>query len=110
MAMNESKERKVKHQVESLKKANRKIKDLTSRQLTTRLKNTILSIDGSEEQKDINHFVDNELFAVDSRALRAYIAKVTPDIDLTFEFISEESGEGREMTLPMDIGFFWPNN
>ena len=110
MAMNESKERKVKHQVESLKKANRKIKDLTSRQLTTRLKNTILSIDGSDEQKDINHFVDNELFAVDSRALRAYIAKVTPDIDLTFEFISEESGEGREMTLPMDIGFFWPNN
>ena len=85
MAMNESKERKVKHQVESLKKANRKIKDLTSRQLTTRLKNTILSIDGSEEQKDINHFVDNELFAVDSRALRAYIAKVTPDIDLTIE-------------------------
>ena len=110
MAMNESKERKVKHQVESLKKANRKIKDMTSRQLTTRLKNTILSIDGSEEQKDINHFVDNELFAVDSRALRAYITKVTPDIDLTFEFISEESGEGREMTLPMDIGFFWPNN
>jgi len=54
--------------------------------------------------------VDNELFAVDSRALRAHIAKVIPDIDLTYEFISEESGEGSEMQLPMDVGFFWPND
>ena len=34
---------------------------MTSRELTTRMKNMILSIDGSDEQKDINHFVDNEL-------------------------------------------------
>ena len=69
----------------------------------------ILSIDGSNEQKDINHFVDNELFAVDSKALRAYINKSVPDIDLTFEFVSEETGEEREMQLPMDVGFFWPS-
>lgn len=110
MAMTESKERKVKHQVATLTKANRKIKDLTSRELTTRLKNMILSVDGSTEQKDINHFVDNELFAVDSKALRTYINQNVPDIDLTFEFISEESGEGRDMQLPMDVTFFWPNS
>jgi len=110
MCMTESKERKVKHQIDGLKKANRKIKDMTSRELTTRLKNTILSIDGSSEQKDINHFVDNELFAIDSKALRTHISNVAPDIDLTFEFISEESGEGREMQLPMDVTFFWPND
>lgn len=109
MAMTESRERKVKHQVEALKKANRKLKDMTSRELTTRMKNMILSVDGSEEQKDINHFVDNELFAVDSKALRAYINESVPDIDLTFEFVSEETGEEREMQLPMDVGFFWPS-
>lgn len=109
MAMTESKERKVKHQVEAIMKANRKVKDMTSRELTTRMKNMITSVDGSTEQKDINHFVDNELFAVDSKALRTHINKVVPDIDLTFEFISEESGEGREMQLPMDVTFFWPN-
>ena len=109
MAMTESRERKVKHQVEALKKANRKLKDMTSRELTTRMKNMILSVDGSEEQKDINHFVDNELFAVDSKALRAYINESVPDIDLTFEFVSEETGEEREMQLPMDVAFFWPS-
>ena len=109
MAMTESKERKVKHQVEAQKKANRKLKDMTSRELTTRMKNMILSVDGSDDQKDINHFVDNELFAVDSKALRAYINQSVPDIDLTFEFVSEETGEEREMQLPMDVGFFWPS-
>jgi hypothetical protein len=108
MVMTESKERKVKHEVEDLKKANRKLKDETSRELTTRLKTIILSIDGDSEQKTINHFVDNELFAIDSKALRAYINEVTPDIDLKWEFVSEETGERREMLLPMGVSFFWP--
>jgi len=110
MAMTESKERKVKHDLETINKANRKMKDLTSRELTTRLKTMILSVDGDSEQKTINHFVDNELFAVDSKALRGYINQVVPDVDLNWEFISEETGERREMLLPMDVTFFWPNN
>lgn len=110
MAMTESKERKVKHQVEDAKKAGRKSRDLTSRDLTIRLKNMILSVDGDYDTKSINHFVDNELFAVDSKALRGYMNEVVPDIDLTYEFISEESGERRDMLLPMDVGFFWPKS
>lgn len=110
MAMTESKERKVKYDLEEITKANRKIKDETSRELTTRLKTMILSVDGDSDQRVINHFVDNELFAVDSKALRGYIAEVIPDIDLTYEFVSEETGERREMILPMDITFFWPNS
>tara|TARA_R110000737_G_scaffold63833_3_gene91496 strand:+ start:2737 stop:3606 length:870 start_codon:yes stop_codon:yes gene_type:complete len=110
MAMTESKERKVKHQIDEQKKANRKIKDSTSRELTTRLKNMILSVDGDSEQKIINHFVDNELFAVDSKAFRTYINEVIPDIDLSWEFVSDESGERRMMQLPMDTAFFWPGS
>ena len=110
MALTESKERKIKHQIEEAKKAGRKMRDLTSKDLTIRLKNMILSVDGEYDLKTINHFVDNELFAVDSKALRAYINEVVPDIDLTYEFISEETGERREMLLPMDVGFFWPKS
>ena len=110
MAMTESKERKVKHESEAINKANRKLKDTTSRELTTRLKTMILSVDDDREQKTINHFVENELFAIDSKALRAYINEVVPDIDLTWEFVSEETGEGRDMQLPMDVSFFWPNS
>ena len=109
-ALTESKERKIKHQLDAQKKQSRRMKDFTDKQLTTRLKNTILSIDEDTSQESINHFVDNELFAADSRALRAQINAVVPDVDLTYEFISEETGERREMLLPMDLGFFWPQS
>ena len=109
-ALTESKERKIKHQIEEAKKSGRKLKDETSKDLTTRLKNMILSVDGEYEQKSINQFVDNELFAVDSKDLRSYMNKVVPDIDLTWEFVSEETGGRREMLLPMDVGFFWPKS
>jgi len=109
-ALTESKERKIKHQLEEQKKKSRRVKDVTDKQLTTRLKNTILSIDGDTSQEGINHFVDNELFAADSRALRGQINSVVPDIDLTYEFISEETGERRDMLLPMGVTFFWPQS
>ena len=109
-ALTESKERKIKHQLEESKKARKKLKDETSKDLTTRLKNMILSVDGEYDQKIITNFVDNELFAVDSKALRTHISEVTPDIDLEWEFVSDETGERRNMLLPMDVGFFWPKS
>ena len=109
-ALTEGKERKIKHQLEAQRKASRKLNDKTDKQLTIRLKNTIVSVDGDTEQTTINHFVENELFAADSRALRTHINKVVPDVDLTYEFISDETGEGRDMLLPMGLGFFWPQS
>jgi hypothetical protein len=73
------------------------------------MKVAILSIDDSYEIKDVENFVDNELFAVDSRSLRSHMSKVMPDIDLSWEFISEETGGISEMTLPIGTGFFWPD-
>jgi hypothetical protein len=108
MVMTELVDRKIKKQIEAIRKRNRKLKDNTSRELTTRLKNIILSVDDDYDQKVINHFVDNELFALDSKSLRAHINKVTPDIDLTYEFASEETDERRDMLLPMGASFFWP--
>ncbi len=100
----EGSEKYVKRQLKNTKKS----KDRTSRELSTRLKSIIISVDGETDKKYINDFVDNELFAVDSKELRKYIKSVSPDIDLTFEFISDETGEGREMLMPMQASFFWP--
>ena len=108
--LTESKERKVKHELEAIKKASKKLGDVTSKELTTRLKNMILSVDGDSERTFINKFVDNELFAQDSKALRAYIKEVGPDIDLTWEFISDDTGEKKEMSMPMGTNFFWPES
>ena len=100
----EASEKYVKRQIQSSKKS----KDKTSRELSTRLKSIILSVDGDVDKKYISDFVDNELFAVDSKELRRYIKEVSPDIDLTYEFISDETGERREMSLPIQASFFWP--
>lgn len=80
------------------------------KELTTRLKNLITSVDGNSDTATINGFVDNELLAMDSRALRDEIKKVTPDLDMTFVFTSETTGETKVMDMPMDVSFFWPNS
>jgi hypothetical protein len=108
--LTESKERKVKHELESAKKQSKKMGDVTSKELTTRLKNMILSVEGETDRNFINKFVDNELFAQDSKALRSYIKQVGPDIDLTWEFISDVTGDRKEMSMPMDTNFFWPES
>ena len=108
--LTESKERKVKHELEAVKKQSKKMGDVTSKELTTRLKNMVVSVDGDSDKNVINRFVDNELFAIDSKALRSYIKEIGPDIDLTWEFISDETGERKEMSMPMGTNFFWPES
>ena len=79
-------------------------------ELTTRLKNIIIAVDGETGRATINNFVDNELFAIDSRALRTYIKQISPDLDMTFTFVSDATGEVKEMDIPMGVSFFWPNS
>jgi len=80
------------------------------KELTTRLKHLIIAVDGDSGRANINNFVDNELFAADSRALRQYIKSISPDLDLTYTFISDVTGEVKELDIPMGVSFFWPGN
>ena len=104
------------HQIEKdvqaeLKASNKTfIKTGVDKELTTRLKHIILAVDGERGRAGINHFVDNELFALDSRALRKYIREISPDLDMKFTFISNATGEVKELDIPMDVSFFWPSN
>lgn len=99
-------------QIETEIKASNKtiIKTGIDRELTTRLKHIIIGVDGETGRAVVNNFVDNELFAVDSRALRTYIKTISPDLDMTFTFISEATGDVKELDIPMDVSFFWPNS
>ena len=54
--LTESKERKVKHELEVIKKASKKLGDVTSKELTTRLKHMILSVDGDSDRIFINKY------------------------------------------------------
>ena len=95
--------------VDELLKDYQKVEELTgvSSELTTRLKYQIQSVDGNNDQKVIDNFVDNEFLALDTRAYRKYVSELTPDVDMTFEYTSQQ-GKKHTIDIPLGIEFFWP--
>ena len=77
-----------------------------SPELTTRLKHTVISVNGDSEKTTINNFVD-ALLARDSMHLRSSIKNTAPDIILKQEIEVEE--ETVEVDIPLTVNFFWPN-
>ena len=96
-------EMQIDQELKGLKKAN------LSAEVTTRLKQTIVAINGNREKKDIRDFVDNYLLATDARALREYAKKVAPDLDLTFTFVGSDGYTQEGVELPIGISFFYPS-
>ena len=90
-------------------KALRSITKVTgvSPELTTRLKQQLISVDGDSSNKRINKFVDNEFLALDSREFRSYVKSIAPDIDMSTEYISG-IGEPHMVDIPIGVTFFWP--
>ena len=93
-------EKKVDREVLGLQKLNKN----SSPELSTRLKHTITSVEGDDDTKTIREFVDNQLLARDSRALREHIRVSQPDVDLN---VVLDSGE--EVKVPIGLNFFWPD-
>jgi len=100
-------ERKIEYELEAMKKTQKK--DSVNRELTTRLKHVIKSVDGTADPKYISDFVDNELFAMDSKALRSYIREIAPDQKFEIPFTCEHcSHEEEALAFNIDSNFFWP--
>ena len=77
-------------------------------EITTRLKASIIAIDGNRERNTINKFVDTEFLSVDSFAYRTYLTSITPDIDLSY-LVELDNGEVEEVAVPITATFFWPS-
>jgi hypothetical protein len=95
-------ERQIEDELKGLKKVN------LSAEVTTRLKQSIIAVNGSREKKDIRDFVDNFLLASDAKALREYMRTVSPDLDLTFTFIGSDGYTQEGVDLPIGVSFFYP--
>jgi hypothetical protein len=80
-----------------------------SPEITTRLKYTIKSIDGESDRSRIKNFVDTQLTAKDSLALRKFVRENTPDMDMNFDFTCPACGHQVKMNVPLGANFFWPN-
>ena len=98
-------EKKIQLELENLKKTN---KSGISKDLTTRLKYIITAVDGNDDKKYISDFVDNELFAQDSRALREHIKTISPGVDFNVDFTCQECFFEGKLNLPVGVDFFWP--
>jgi hypothetical protein len=70
----------------------------------------ILSVDGKEDRGYINKWIMNEFLALDTKAFRAYVKELTPDMDLKFQFTSDLTGETEALDIPFGINFFYPSN
>lgn len=85
-----------------------KIKDGATQEVSTRLRYMIIEVNGNEERGFINKWVRNQLLARDSKALRNYIKSISPDVDLTYKFTSDITGESEALDIPFGAGFFYP--
>lgn len=95
-------ERQIDDELKGLKKAN------LSAEVTTRLKQSIVAVNGLRERKDVREFVDTLMLASDARALREYIKQISPDLDLTFTFVGSDGYIQEGVDLPVDASFFYP--
>ena len=77
-------------------------------EITTRLKASILSVDGKTERQFINNFIDNEFLSMDSFSYRANLVSITPDVNLS-ETIEYDNGDLEEVAVPITATFFWPS-
>lgn len=94
---------------QELKALNKLGTSVASPEITTRLKYTIKAIDGDTDKVKIKNFVDTQMSAKDSMAFRRYVREVTPDLDMTFDFICPACGHQAKMNVPLGATFFWPN-
>lgn len=102
-------DKSISKELESLKKSNKNSSGI-DRELTTRLKALIVSVNDNTAKAYINNFVDNELFAMDSRALRSYMSSIAPTIKFEIsDYSCNECGHEEEaLAFNIDTSFFWP--
>lgn len=99
----------ISSELQALQRLSKDKKGGTS-EVSTRLRHMIISVDGNEERGFINKWVINQLRALDSKDLRKYIKELSPDVDLSYEFTSDITGETEALDIPFGAGFFYPSD
>tara|TARA_R110000803_G_scaffold36562_1_gene78557 strand:+ start:321 stop:1184 length:864 start_codon:yes stop_codon:yes gene_type:complete len=79
-------------------------------QVSTMMKYVIVDIDGESDNTKIRKFVDTRLLAIDSRAIRTFLKKITPEVDLTVDVPDGDSGDTFRAPIGIGLDFFWPDS
>lgn len=78
-------------------------------ELTTRLKYVLTSVESNSDRGAIRKFVDEQLTARDSLALRKHMREHNPDVDMTFDFKCWNCDFERRLDVPIGASFLWPD-
>lgn len=92
-------------EIEALKKTN---KTGQTTEVTTRMKKSVLAVDGDRDRATVNGFITN-MPTRDSALFREHAREVNPDLDLSFDFVCPDCGHASKLEIPIDVNFFWPN-
>lgn len=87
-----------------------RLKASTNREtnITTRLKQLVLSIDQERDPGKIAEFIDRRSLPIaDSLALRNRIEAIAPDLDTKQSFVCSHCGYTGTVNMPIDFNFFW---
>ncbi|MDB4343427.1 hypothetical protein OAA15_00240 [bacterium] len=96
--LNQKDENAISEEIEGLKK----IYGDNVSESVIRLKRQILAVNGHNDAAYISDYVENHMLARDARAFRSYVNKVSPDVNLVFDF------QGKEYPMPIQLNFFYP--
>jgi hypothetical protein len=76
--------------------------------VTSRLRRSIISVDGVTDKSKIAVFIAN-MPAADSRALRKFMEAHEPGVDMKSWTTCELCGHEQEVSMPIGAKFFWPD-
>jgi hypothetical protein len=78
-------------------------------EMSTRLSHVITEVAGERNKAKISKFVSDEMPTKDTLEFRKFLDIVTPGINNIIDFTCNECGYEAEITMPMDMNFFWPS-
>jgi hypothetical protein len=102
--LNHDDEKKINQEIKGLERVNSQ----GAYDVTTRLKHTIIAVNGDRDTTTIREFVDNML-ARDIRALRERINSVMPDVNMKVNVTKANGDVVEGIDLPIGVSFFWPD-
>ena len=103
--LNSAEEKQISDAQEKVKKATNSPID---KNITTRLKHQILSVNNEADLGFISKYVD-AMPVRDSRAFRKYLEEHDPDVIMKQDFECPHCGDSQEVDIPITVSFFWPD-
>lgn len=79
-------------------------------QITSRLFQMIVSVNGETDRHIVKAFIDNDFLAQDSRKFREYVNKLQPGMNMEIELVDEETSEPFRSKVAIEPHFFWPDS